>query len=246
MKTLITFIAYMAIVLMPSHAASQTKAAELQNIQQQIDGYFKAKDNASLNKLVVELDASYNSNQNPLYLYWKGYAQCSNCAIYLSLEDKKAAEKALDDGIEALKYIKDRGSEDYALLGMMQGYSCQFAGFPGIIKRSMNAVSSVDKALELDTENLRAYYVYAMNDFYRPENYGGGKQVEEYALKALGLPDQRVADPTRPSWGRQEVYELLTNFYIRSNNTAKAREYVNKGLAEFPDSEILNANKAKL
>ena len=86
----------------------------------------------------------------------------------------------------------------------------------------------------------------ANNDYYTPEAYGGGNNVEENALKSLSLPVQEINNPYLPSWGRQESYELLTNYYIKKNMMDKAKVYIELGLAEYPDSYTLKYNKANL
>ena len=65
-------------------------------------------------------------------------------------------------------------------------------------------------------------------------------------MKALSIPAQKIANPYLPSWGRQECYELLTNYYIKKKNMKQAKKYIELGLLEYPDSYTLKYNKSKL
>ena len=226
------------------------QVVDLKNIQNKIQtdfmNSFIDQNNTKITERIDQLSIAYKTTKNALYQYWKGYALYHNCIIYLKKSDRKSAEKELDKAIEVVEGIQKKNSEDYALLSMLQSFSCQFTGFPAVIKRSKDATTNIDRAIEMDKNNLRAYYVYANNDYYTPENYGGGKNVEEYALKALSLPSQKIKNIYLPSWGKQEAYELLTNYYLRTKNILKAEEYIAKGLKAYPDSYILKANKSKI
>ena len=100
--------------------------------------------------------------------------------------------------------------------------------------------------MKLDKNNPRVYYVLANNDYYTPKTSSDGSNVEKYALKALSLPTQKITNPYLPSWGRQETYELLTNYYIKENNMEQAIKYIELGLSEYPNSYTLKYNKSKL
>lgn len=101
-------------------------------------------------------------------------------------------------------------------------------------------------AVELDPENIRANFVYASNDFYTPEMYGGGKEAESYLLKALELPSQKVENTYLPSWGREEAYEMLIKVYIKAEKWNEAKEHYAAGIEEFPRSYVINQLAAKL
>lgn len=207
---------------------------------------FVAQNNSELVALLDEMSISYGNSKNSMFLYWKGYAYYYNSIIQLKSSDRKSAYEELNKGIKTLESIETKNSEDYALLSMLYSFSCQFLSFPEIIHALEHAVKYIDKALKLDENNLRAYYVLANNDYYTPEVYGGGVKVEQSLLKALSLPIQSVNNSCSPSWGRQECFELITNFYLRKGIKEKARKYIEQGLAEYPDSYTLQYNKTKL
>jgi uncharacterized protein HemY len=93
---------------------------------------------------------------------------------------------------------------------------------------------------------LRAYYVYANNDFRTPEKYGGGKEAETYLLKAVSLPAQMMRNEYLPSWGKEESYEVLIKLYIRQEKWDLAKKYFQEGIKEFPDSYTINQLASKL
>jgi hypothetical protein len=83
--------------------------------------------------------------------------------------------------------------------------------------------------------------VLANSDMYR-----GGKNVEKYLLKALAIKQAKSKDPYLPTWGREEIYGLLTSYYIKEKKFDKAEEYIDLGLQEFPNSYTLQENQSKL
>lgn len=259
MKTIITLAVIVFTVSQISFAETQKhtvttgfnkeKQAE-QNLQDRIMdsfmGSFETQDNSKLNSIIDEITLMYDQSQNSLFLYWKGYALYYNSIFYLKNGDKETAEKELSKAIESLESIDVKNSEDYALLSMLYNFSCQFIGFPKIIQVSKKATDCIEKAKKLNPDNLRAYYVEANNNYYTPQEYGGGKMVEECLIKAISLPTQKISNPYLPSWGRQESFEMLTDYYIKTNNVEQARKYIEQGLSEYPDSYTLLKNKSKL
>lgn len=252
------FILTMILAMGLSHNAisintssnAQISVTEEQSIQIQImDAFvssFENNNNSKITLLINELSSSYKKSSSSVFLYWQGYAMYYNSIIYLGKGDKDNAKKELNKGIEIVESIKDKNSEDYALLAMMYGFSCQFYGFPKVIQVSNKASKYIDMALDLNKNNLRAYYVLGNKDFYTPKRFGGGKNTEKYLLKALSLKDPKSNDPYSPTWGRQESYELLVSHYIQQEDFAKAKRYIELGLKEFPNSHLLQQSKSKL
>lgn len=189
MKSTVIFILALIAVFRNSYASPATSfvAEEQVNadtmVKQNIHGRimdafmnsFAVQNNSKMLSFIDELSSLYNRSNNPIFLYWKGYALYYNSITYL-----KNAER--------------------------------------------------DKSY----------------DYYTPETYNRVSKVEEYALKALSLPAQKIADPDLPSWGRQESYELLTNYYLKKKNLEQAKKYIEQGLLEYPDSYTLNYNRSKL
>ena len=201
---------------------------EEQNVHNRImDAFmnsFVEQNNSKMLSLIDEFSSLYHKSNNSIFLYWKGYTHYYCSIFYLKKSETGKSYEELKKGIDALESIKKKNSEDCALLSMLHSFSCQFLKFPKVIQASKSATDYIERALKLDDNNPRVYYVLANNDYYTPETYGGGNKVEEYALKALSISSiQKIANPYLPSWGRQESYELLTNYYIKKNNMKQAK-----------------------
>lgn len=193
----------------------------------------------NMDKLAKGLDELYKAKNQNIILYWQGYLQYYTAIFYLQQTNKKAAENETDKGLNCIKSIKSKNSEDYALLAMLQSFSIQFK--PGsAMATSEEVTKNIQNAIAIDSANPRAYYVLASNNFYTPKKYGGGKLVEQNLLKALSLPAQKTPNKYLPSWGKEESYEMLIRNYIQDKKWDSAKQYYEKGLKEYPQSYIIN------
>jgi tetratricopeptide (TPR) repeat protein len=195
------------------------------------------KDLAGLEQAL--LSRSRNNN-NSIITYWYSYACYYHSILFLSQKENKRAEKILDEGIMQLNKIVNPNSEHLALLALMESLSIQYASgmeIPGISKR---ARQNAEKALQLDSLNLRAYYVLGSNDFYSPAQYGGGKKAEGYLLKAIRLKEQSVTNPILPSWGKNSAYEMLIRVYIKQKEYAEAKKYYMEASALYPNDYMIS------
>ena len=186
-----------------------------------------------------QLEDLYKAKGQNLILYWRSYLQYYSSIYYIGKGDKKMAEDEIDKSTEWMESVKKKNSEDYALLAMIQSFSIQFKGMKAMFI-SGEIKKNAKSAISLDSTNLRAYYVYASNDFYTPEIYGGGKEAEKYLLKAITLPAQKIKNSYLPYWGKEESYEMLIKLYIRNEKWDQAKKYFREGIAEFPKSYIIN------
>ena len=206
---------------------------------------FITKNKADLNLLDKKLENLYATTKNKLILYWKSYLQFYASIYYLKKGEKETAEKEVGKGIDWLEEMKNKNSEDYALLARLQGFDIQFKGMKAMFI-SNSIKKNVKKAIAIDSTNLRTYYVYASNDFHTPEKYGGGKEVEKYLLKAVSLAAQKIKNEYLPSWGKEESYEMLIKLYIKKEKWDLAKKYFQEGNKEFPESYTINQLASKL
>jgi pentatricopeptide repeat protein len=201
---------------------------------------FITNNESNLSSLNTELQELYNKRKKNLILYWVSYLQFYKSIYFLSIQDKKNAKKEVEKAIDIMDELEGKNSEDYALLAMLQGFSFQFSsGFkaPFLAKK---VSANIKMAFELDSTNIRAYYVSANNDFYTPVKYGGGKLVEKHALKAISLADQKIKNNYLPSWGKEQAYETLIKFYIRNKKWDLAVKFFKQAKEKYPDSYIIN------
>jgi hypothetical protein len=211
----------------------------LYGIQSKIYDAF-AKDRISqahdaLNDLSIQLENLYKAKNQSLIMYWRSYLQFYSSIYYMTKGDNESAEKEINKGIELIKSIGKKSSEDYALLAMLQSFSIQF-DYNNAMFISEDVKTNVNNAISLDSTNIRAWYIIASNDFYTPEEYGGGQEAEKYLLKSISLPEQKIKNDYLPSWGKEGSYELLVKLYIKKEKWDLAKKYFQEGITEFPGS----------
>lgn len=206
-----------------------------------------ATGNASpLTELKDNLDAYYEESSIPLIRYWQSYLLYYESIFWLKSEEEKQAKAAINLAIEYLEEIDEKNSEDYALLAMIESFGIQFQpGFKAPIT-SARVKKYAEKAIAIDAENLRAYYVLASNDFYTPEQYGGMQKAEEFLLKAVSLPEQAIENPFLPSWGKDLCYEMLIRFYLKKEQMAEAKATYKEAIEAYPDNYMINSLAAEL
>ena len=216
-----------------------------EKINQMFGEAFMTRTPDAMEGLSSELEELYKQKNQNLVQYWRAYLQFYKSIYYLKNGDKKNAEKEIDMGVEWLKGMQGKNSEDYALLSLLQGFSLQFKGFK-VMFISSEVKENAKLAITLDSMNLRGYYTFASNDFYTPEKYGGGREAERFLLKAIALPEQSIVNRYTPSWGKQEAYETLINLYIKREQWEQAKSYFQQAIAKYPDNYQINRMAAKL
>jgi hypothetical protein len=98
-------------------------------------------------------------------------------AVYLNETNKKTLAEAKNDlGIALLVHQKIKSSEDYALLALMESFSIPFKKEQALWI-APRVQKNTHKALEMDSLNLRGYFVLGSNDFYTPKLFGGMKKA---------------------------------------------------------------------
>jgi len=204
-----------------------------------------AKELTALTKIETELKGITQKNQASLVWYWRSYLNYYKAIYHASQGDAKQSESTCDEAENWLTTLKNKTSEDYALLSLIQSFSLQFK-----IEKAMFISSEIKKnakkALAMEPKNLRAHFVFASYDFYTPEQYGGGKNAEKFLLNAISLPDQKVKNPYLPSWGKEQSYEMLIQLYLKKKDMASAKKYFKEGVALYPESYNIKKLAAKL
>jgi tetratricopeptide (TPR) repeat protein len=235
------------IAIKESQAASRKSINQadtlLTNIQEKVmDAFVNGKISKSDKGLADLEQALLNLNKNKnnsIINYWYSYT-CYYHSILLMIEkENKSSEKILEEGIIQLKKGNNLNSEHFALLALMESFSFRYASRLEIPFISKRVKQNAEKALQLDSLNLRAYFVLGSNDFYSPEQYGGGKKAEGYLTKAIKLNDQSVANPYLPSWGKNSAYEMLIRFYINHKQFAEAKKYYQEAITLYPDDYMI-------
>ena len=205
-----------------------------------------SKDPQALRAIEEELDLLFQTSKQALAQYWLSYALYYESILHLQLSQQEEAERAVTQAIEGIESLKAMNSEDYALLALMKSFSIQFAAPMKAPLISGKSKKLANRALAIDEHNPRAYYVLASNDFYTPEQYGGGKVAEGYLNKCLALPAQAVENPYLPSWGRVLAHEMMLKLLMRQERWEDAKAHFKVANQEFPDSYQITQLGAEL
>ena len=177
--------------------------------------------------------------------YWTAYLDYYLSVYYMFQKDQERSEEFVERAISTLEDKDDKNTEDHALLAITKSFSIMFS--PGMKAAfiSGQVKEHAHQALELDSGNVRAYYALANNDFYTPEAYGGGKQVEGYLKKAIALPEQTQEGEYMPSWGKDQSYAMLVRYYLKKEQTDQAAKYYEEAVALYPESDELKSIQDK-
>ena len=194
-----------------------------------------------LESINQELENIFKSTDNTFNRYWLSYGLYNQALLAGIQENDVRAEFLIDRAIELLNPLKE-DSESLALLSLEQGYSTQFKGFFSTMSMGRNALLNALLAAELSPNSLRANFAVAINDFYTPKIFGGGKLTLQYLKKALKEENVDSSD-SLPKWGKPSVYELLFKYHKEIKKDSTAQSFLRKGLMEFPESELLKGLK---
>jgi len=182
-------------------------------------------------KLVCQKENKFQS----LNKYWQGYCYVSIVACQLNFKEETNVDSIIHEGISVLNSVDKKNSEHYALLSMLHGISIKYCNIAMLSITAQKSKLCAEEAIQLNNKNMRAYLAFAINDFFTPTIYSGGKLVEESLKKALQL-ETRI-DPNiqcLPSWGKDIVYEYLIKNYIKSKKYDMADKYLKEVTKLFP------------
>ena len=235
MRTIIFFIAVSWLGTL-DHVSSQ--AMPLEGIQGEIVKAFYVSFADGNSTQLTNIADRLNPDSSPLSLYWMAYTQYYESLFYLKTGNREKSAVILNAGIERLSKSTNKNSEDYALLALMRNLSMQFITDGMKLWELTGSINqNIETAIKLDSNNLRAYYVAASNDFYTPDQFGGGKNAEEFLLKAITLNAQAIDDSTLPSWGKDQAYQMLINVYLKNGNIASVKKYLEEAQTLFPEKD---------
>ncbi len=239
-RTFLIIALFISIIANAQNSNSSNTENVMENIQNKIEKAFatafQEKSPKKMEQLQFQLSNIYKKNPKNIVLYWRAYLQYYSAIYYLVQKNREQSEEEIDKAVEWLEDMKNKNSEDYALLSLTQGFAIQFKSMLKKITMSSKIAKNGKQAIEKDSLNIRGYYAYASNDFYRPEKFGGGKEVEKYLLKAITLPGQKIKNSYMPSWGKAKSYEMLIKWYIRKENREKAKHYYNEAVKLYPNN----------
>ena len=204
------------------------------SFQDEIESAFQACFRQKNARPLLDLDKTISAKATSDHNYWRAYLHY-HLAVYLNETNKKTLAEAKNDlGIALLVHQKIKSSEDYALLALMESFSIPFKK-EQVLWIAPRVQKNARKALEMDSLNLRAYFVLGSNDFYTPKLFGGMKKAEQYLKKAVALGKQNKERQQKPTWGHNSSYELLVKLLLKQKEYEKAKKWAAEGAQLYPD-----------
>jgi hypothetical protein len=221
-------------------AQSQVTRNVLDNIQNKIDSCFLVSFSKNgvydpiEDSLKMGVINSKTDNLRYYYSYWLSYLLYYKSISYIKNGNDKSAKETIASAIKELEMIKNKDVEVYSLLALEQSYNFQFVPRQEIIIYMGHINDNLERAIQMDSENIRANYVNGSYDYYTPKEYGGGRKAEIFFLKAVEAKDSdRLYSPT---WGKSDAYRLLIQYYMNNNSKEKAKKLFDDAMELFPNN----------
>ncbi|MEO0582007.1 MAG: hypothetical protein AAF135_07280 [Bacteroidota bacterium] len=163
-------------------------------------------------------------------LYWQAYLQYWKAIFFVKMGNNDESQAAIQSGIDMLESMPTNSAEYLALQGMLLNFSINFeTGMrAGVLAAKVKKVCK--KAIKLDPQSTRAYYVLGVSDFYTPEKWGGGEECEDYFKKAIETPENLDL-----GWGKINAYQMLLQHYINLSRTEDALALYEEAKAIYPE-----------
>ena len=154
---------------------------------------------------------------------------------------------------EARKYLEkamelDPGrGELYALDATLLGYQIALDPQKGM-ELGMQILASFAQAESKEPDNPRVSLLKGESLMFWPVEYGGGPDNAIAVLdRALSLFEkEKVSDPVKPSWGKEEAFAFLGRAYAQKGAREKAVEYMKKALETSPHFRLAQDELQKL
>ena len=191
-----------------------------------------------LENRLIKIKSDKDKNVVRIANYWESYLFYHKAMYYYLKDNKRESKGSIDEGIQLLNELNNKSAEEYTLLALLQYFSLQFKPGPMAGISSRVAKSNLDKSIELDSQNIRSLYVRALNDYYTPRKFGGGKQVEKYLHKLFEV-DVDERNSYKPHWGKRSAYELMIQFYLDNNSVELAEKYYQLAKIEYPNDYVI-------
>lgn len=149
-------------------------------------------------------------------LYYQAYASMVLASAYMNKEDMESCNKKVDKAQEILDKAQAIGGENSEILALQSFiYQGRIWKNPMVAGAKYSPLShkAADKAIDLDPNNPRPYYLKGQNTLFTPSFFGGGakhalpfleKAAELYAAEA-----GKERDGFAPAWGQDRTEMLI-------------------------------------
>ncbi len=222
--------------------SGHTHAQRTTYLQERVDSAFyravRTRHVGNLRRLIDSLEDQYHQTQQRIWAYWVAYATYELSIYEMVVDSHQRAKRSILTAIRCLDTLDDKNSEEWALLSVLTGYSITFRWWAASWL-GPRAIDYAEKAVALDSQNIRAWYALLVNDFYTPALFGGGKMVDYYGHRALQCPDQVLPNPYLPSWGRAETYDILIRWHLRQKRYDTAQKLFEEAICRVGSHPLL-------
>jgi len=195
------------------------------------------------------LSISYPDNW--LVHYYLSLADYRLMSFCFSRPKMNEATKFIDDGIEhlltATKLQKDI-ADAFSLLSSLYGNKIATNPMLGMTLGPKSGLAMA-KAMQLEPNNPRNYFIAGLSAYFTPKMFGGGKDKAEENLRcAIACFDSvKVDNPLLPDWGYEEAYAWLGVLQMEQEQLSQAADCFAKALAINPQYNwIIYALKPEL
>lgn len=181
------------------------------------------------------------------YLSLTNYRLAIQC---IRKKEKKKAKEFVEEAIENLRksiQLRNEFSDSHALLGAVYGLKISLSPFQGPFL-GPKSFDELDKGIELNPNNPRAYLLRGVGYLNTPSIFGGGlsKAINDLEKAIKLFEEEKNEDLILPSWGICEAYAWLGTCYKKKKENEKAREIFLKGLEKCPEYGWLKINLEKI
>jgi tetratricopeptide (TPR) repeat protein len=210
------------IAAAPGHAQTENNDSALLAMR-------KARDSADVPALRKAIDVARQQAQQKNTA--GAYEQLALLNFWLceaghGKNDDKLIKQAAEDGVEAAKKATEldpKSSEARRLRGDLLGTLIPHV-FAGGMRYGRESTSEIEKAIELDPNNVNAYIARAVSYFYTPSAFGGShEKAVEMLKKAVSLDS---TSDTAHIW--------LARVYLEDGKRNDARGEINEALRLNP------------
>jgi tetratricopeptide (TPR) repeat protein len=206
--------------------------ARYQTFEQRITNTKKIEDLVAINQELGSIKGHEFLYLQAYNLYWQAIQNSKT-------KNNENAKAAIEKAIALLDNSSEKSSEDYALLSLARAFSIQFATFFDVASIAGKAKEDYEKAMVIDSTNLRAYLVAGINDMHTPAMFGGGKKTVYFLEKAIALNTAPNNNGHSVGWGKDQAYISLISFYKAQGKKQEAENLRLEALKVFPENEFL-------
>jgi len=186
------------------------------------------QDKAALEKMVGDLKPLADKDpKDAAAQYRLALAESYSAEVAIETHDKASAKNAAQAGIDAAQRavdLKPDSSEYQRLLGTVCGQMISGNGLSGL-KYGKCALTSVNKAIELDPKSSMNYLSHGVGNYYLPSALGGGFD--------LAIKDFQKAIELNPK--NADAYLWLGVALRKVNQPEEARKAIEKSIELNPN-----------